>query len=270
MKLSHVQAVVQAEIVWSMRKRKFQLLLLAVVAAATLTLVYPLLLSALGLPQDLLGSLTKEMPKVVPTSLENWAYIILFRIQAILWILFIFMAMDSIAGEFEQETIASLLAKPVSRKDILLGKYIASVIMVIAILLFVVAYAVVSSWLLYGEQTMIRHMFVLLVSFGYVILPFLAIAILLGVVSRSTIVTGLGTFMLYFMFRGSQAMVFKNLGMEDSLIAKALLGWSLDLPIYMITGSPNTLPAIGIIAFYTLTVIAVSLIYFDKADILTR
>jgi ABC-type transport system involved in multi-copper enzyme maturation permease subunit len=267
MKLNHVQAVVNAEILWSVRKRKFQLLLLAVLAAATLTLVYPILLSTLGLPQSLLESLTKEMPKVVPTSLENWAYIILFRIQAILWILFIFMAMDSIAGEFEQETIAPLLAKPVSRKELLLGKYIASVIMVIAILLLVIAYATTSSWLLYGEQTMIKHMFVLLLSFVWVVLPFLAIAILLGVVSKSTIVTGLGTFMLYFMFRGSQAMIFKNLGMEDSLIAKALLGWALDLPIYLITGSPNTLPAIGIIAFYTLSTLTISLIYFDKADI---
>lgn len=262
--------MVHAEILWSVRKRKFQLLLLAVLAAATLTLVYPLLLSALGLPMSLLESLTKEMPKVVPTTLENWAYIILFRIQAILWILFIFMAMDSIAGEFEQETIVPLLAKPVSRKEVLLGKFIASVIMVIAILLLVIAYAVAGSWLLYGEQTMIKNMFMLLLSFVYVVLPFLGIAVLLGVVSRSTIVTGLGTFMLYFMFRGSQAMIFKNLGMEDSLLAKALLGWSLDLPTYLITGSPNTLPALGIIAFYTLAAITASLIYFDKIDILTR
>jgi ABC-type transport system involved in multi-copper enzyme maturation permease subunit len=250
-----------------MRKRKFQLLLLAVLAAATFTLIFPSLISTFGLPQSLLESLTRELPKVIPASLENWAYIVLFRIQAILWILFIFMAMDSVAGEFEQETIAPLLAKPVSRKEVLLGKYIASIIMVIAILLFVIVYAVTGAWLLYGGQTMINNMFVLLLSFVYVILPFLAIAILLGVISRSTIVTGLGTFMLYFGFNGIQAMIFTGLGMEDSLIAKAFLGWSMKLPIYVINGSPNVLPAIGIIAVYTLVALAASLVYFKRADI---
>lgn len=270
MKLSHLGAIVRTEIVWSIRKRKLQLLFLAVLAAATLTLVYPVLLSALGLPRSLLELITKEMPKVVLASPENWAYIVLFRIRGVLAVLFIFIAMDSIAGEFEQETITPLLAKPVSRKAFLLAKFVASMVMVAGVLLLSGMYSVAGSWLLYGQQAMIEQMPTLLLALTYIILPFIAIAVLLGVMTRSTVVTGVGTAMLYGFFGSSQSMIFKNLGMEDSRIAKALLGWSLDLPMYVASGSPNVLPAVGIVAAYTAVALAVSLLHFERADIVPR
>ena len=102
--------------------------------------------------------------------------------------------MNTISGEFETGTITPLLTKPVSKNTVFIGKLVASLITFLAMYGVLTVYAIVGGILIDGSQDNLQLAPLGLVGLTLATMVWASIVILLGTLSKSSLIAALGSF----------------------------------------------------------------------------
>jgi ABC-type transport system involved in multi-copper enzyme maturation permease subunit len=225
-------AVVQYEILWNIRKRKFIGIIVVAFAFATLSLALPVVLyNRAGQPVPL-----------------NPDYSVNFSPNAFVFFLFALVTvMNSISGEFESGTIVPLLTKPVSRTFVFLGKLIAAFIMILSAYAVLFVYAAIGGTVVYGSQNNLQLIPLSLV--GSIISTFVWVAIVLaiGSISKSSMIAALGAFGIFIGLLISTPIIsiFSDQAWILSYLpSSGMAGTIKDLSISVSTGIDNIAPTL--------------------------
>jgi ABC-type transport system involved in multi-copper enzyme maturation permease subunit len=174
-------AVVRYEILWNIRKKKFLGMLVVAFTLTTLSL-------AGGHLVDFFGGPPVELdPDFVITSnigLGGLGFL-LFAIVTV---------MNTISGEFESGTIVPLLAKPVGRTTVFLGKLFAAFLTLSATYCFLMIYMVVGGFVVYGSQNNLHLVPLSFLGVLFSTLIWIAIVLFFGTLFKSSLIAALGTF----------------------------------------------------------------------------
>ena len=173
-------AVVRYEILWNIRKKKFLGMLIVAFALATLALAGGHIASAIT------GEPVKANPDFVINAnvgLGGFGFF-LFAIVT---------TMNTISGEFESGTIVPLLAKPISRTTVFLGKLFAAFLTLLATYCFLVVYMTIGGYAIYGIQNNLHLVPLSLLGAIFSTLIWIAFVLFLGTLSRSSLMAALGT-----------------------------------------------------------------------------
>ncbi len=177
--ISKFSAVVRYEMLWNIRKKKFYGILIVAFALATLALAAGYIQSAItGNPMEL-------NPDFVINSnvgLGGFGFF-LFAIATV---------MNSISGEFESGTIVTLLAKPVSRTTIFLGKLFAAFLILLVTYSFLTTYMTIGGLVIYGPQNNLHLVPLSLLGALFSTLIWVSIVLLFGTLFRSSLIAALG------------------------------------------------------------------------------
>ena len=176
-------AVVRYEMLWNIRKKKFLGLIIVAFALATLIWVLPIVSS----------NATDQPIEADPDFAVN------FAIPGIgLFLFALINAMNSFSSEFESGTVVPLLTKPVSRTMVFLGKLLAAFIIILFTYTILFVYGIIGGSLVYGPQNNLH--LVPIGLFGNILSTFLWVAIIIaaGTLSKSTILSALVAFGLFF------------------------------------------------------------------------
>jgi ABC-type transport system involved in multi-copper enzyme maturation permease subunit len=174
-------AILYYEFLWNLRKKKIVGLFLLVFAIVTLELALPPLLDYYnGVP------LTPNS-SVVFDFFNRLSGIFLFLIA-------VATTMNTISGEFETGSITPLLTKPVSKNTVFLGKIVASFLTLLGIYAFLTVYVTVGGILIEGSQNNLQLIPLGLVGLILATMVWGSLVILLGTLSKSSLVAALGSF----------------------------------------------------------------------------
>ena len=174
-------AILYYEFLWNLRKKKIVGLFILVFAIVTLELALPPLLDYYnGVP------LTPNS-NVVFDFFNGLSGIFLFLIA-------VATTMNTISGEFETGSITPLLTKPVSKNTVFLGKITASFLTLLGIYSFLTVYVTVGGILIEGSQNNLQLVPLGLVGLTLATMVWGSLVILLGTLSKSSLVAALGSF----------------------------------------------------------------------------
>lgn len=171
-------AVVRYEMLWNIRKKKFIGMLILAFALATLYLALGHIANALG------GPPVEPNPDFVIGSnvgLGGFGFF-LFAIVTV---------MNTISGEFESGTVVPLLAKPVSRTTVFLGKLFAAFLTLLATYCFLMVYMTAGGSLLYGPQNNLHLVPLSLLGALFSTFIWISIVLFIGTLSRSSLIAAL-------------------------------------------------------------------------------
>ena len=174
-------AVVRYEILWNIRKKKFLGMLVVAFALTTLVLAGEHIANAFG------GPPVRPRPDFVISSnvgLGGFGFF-LFAIVT---------AMNTISAEFESGTIVPLLAKPISRTTVFLGKLFAAFVTLLATYCFLLVYMAIGGFVVYGPQNNLHLVPISLFGALFSTLIWISIVLLLATLSRSSLIAALGAF----------------------------------------------------------------------------
>ena len=174
-------AVVRYEILWNIRKKKFLGMLVVAFALTTLVLAGEHIANAFG------GPPVGPRPDFVISSnvgLGGFGFF-LFAIVT---------AMNTISTEFESGTIVPLLAKPISRTTVFLGKLFAAFVTLLATYCFLMVYMAIGGFVVYGPQNNLHLVPISLFGALFSTLIWISIVLLLATLSRSSLIAALGAF----------------------------------------------------------------------------
>jgi ABC-type transport system involved in multi-copper enzyme maturation permease subunit len=172
-------AIVRYEILWNIRKKKFIGILVVAFALTTLSLAGDHIVSAF----------TGEPVQLNPDFLINYN----IGMGGFAFFLFaIVTAMNTISAEFESGTIVSLLAKPVSRTTVFIGKLFAALLTLLATYCFLTLYMTIGSFVVYGPQNNLHLVPLSLLGALFSTSIWVSIALLFGTISRSSLIAALG------------------------------------------------------------------------------
>jgi ABC-type transport system involved in multi-copper enzyme maturation permease subunit len=174
-------AVVRYEILWNIRKKKFLGMLVVAFALTTLVLAGEHIANAFG------GPPVPPRPDFVINSnvgLGGFGFF-LFAIVT---------AMNTISAEFESGTIVPLLAKPISRTTVFLGKLFAAFLTLLATYCFLLVYMTIGGFVVYGPQNNLHLVPISLFGALFSTLIWISIVLLLATLSRSSLIAALGAF----------------------------------------------------------------------------
>jgi ABC-2 type transport system permease protein len=176
--LSKFKALLKYEILWNLRKRKFQAILLIVLLIQIITFIVPLIFSSIT------GQTIQQDPYKALSSPSGF-FMFLFAIA---------IGMNSIPEEFEHGRAHILFSKPVSRSLIFLAK-IAAAIIILAIA-YVILYLIGLglSYAIYGPQEYIIFSPILILGILISTILYLSMVFFLGALSKSSIIAALGSF----------------------------------------------------------------------------
>jgi ABC-type transport system involved in multi-copper enzyme maturation permease subunit len=172
-------AVVRYELLWNIRKKKFLGMLVVAFALATLSLAGGHIVSAIT------GEPVSANPDFVINSnvgLGGFGFF-LFAIVT---------AMNTISGEFESGTIVPLLAKPISRTTVFFGKLFTAFLTLLATYSFLMIYMTIGGVVVYGPQNNLHLVPLSLLGALFSTLIWISIVLLLGTLSRSSLIAALG------------------------------------------------------------------------------
>jgi ABC-type transport system involved in multi-copper enzyme maturation permease subunit len=174
-------AVVRYELLWNIRKKKFVGLLILVLAFTTLGLALPIILSNVN------HKPIEPNPNYVinissGTGGFSGFFLLLFALVSV---------MNSISGEFESGSIVPLLTKPVSRTTVYLGKFFAALLTVLGVYVVLVIYGAAGGYAIYGPQNNMPLIFVNLLGTLISTLVWMAIVLMVGSVSKSSMLAAL-------------------------------------------------------------------------------
>jgi ABC-type transport system involved in multi-copper enzyme maturation permease subunit len=178
-------AVVRYEILWNIRKKKFLGMLVVAFAIATISLAGRYIATALT------GHPVEANPNFVITAnigLSGFAFF-LFAIVT---------AMNTISAEFESGTIVPLLAKPVSRTTVFMGKLFASFLTLLATYCFLMIYMTVGGLVVHGPQNNLQLVPLSLLGAIFSTLIWISLVLLLGTLSKSSLMAALGPLGIWF------------------------------------------------------------------------
>ena len=173
-------ALVRLEILASFRRRK--ILGLLVIAIMVDSLVW--------IPWQI--PFLEQLPKApYPLALEALRYDFVFG-GSIGFIGFaLFIAMDSISGEFEHGTIVTLLTKPVTKGMIYFGKFLGALSVLLVVFAVKLLNDVIWSTVFYGPQNDLTLQLVYLAGLLFNAVIFLSIVFGFASLTRSTIMTAM-------------------------------------------------------------------------------
>ncbi|MCW3977047.1 MAG: ABC transporter permease [Candidatus Bathyarchaeota archaeon] len=172
-------AVIRYELLWNLRKKKFLGMLIVAFALATLSLALNHIAYALGGPPVELN------PDFVINSNAG--------LSGFVFVLFaIVTTMNIISAEFESGTIVPLLAKPVSRTTIFLGKLFAAFLTLLATYAFLMIYMTVGGSAVFGPQNNLHLVPLFLVGALFSTLIWIAIVLFFGTLFRSSLIAAFG------------------------------------------------------------------------------
>lgn len=177
--ISKFSAVVRYEMLWNIRKKKFYGMLIVAFALTTLSLAGGHIQSAIT------GDPVEPNPNFVidaNVGLGGFGFF-LFAIVT---------AMNSISGEFESGTIVTLLAKPVSRTTVFLGKLFAAFLTLLATYSFLMMYMTIGGSVIYGAQNNLHLVPLSLLGALFSTLIWVSIVLLFGTLFRSSLIAALG------------------------------------------------------------------------------
>ncbi len=174
-------AILYYEFLWNLRKKKIVGLFILVFAIVTLELaLLPLLDYYNGVP-------------LTPNS--NVVFDFFNRLSGIfLFLIAVATTMNTISGEFETGSITPLLTKPVSKNTVFLGKIVASFLTLLGIYAFLTVYVTVGGILIEGSQNNLQLIPLGLVGLILATMVWGSLVILLGALSKSSLVAALGSF----------------------------------------------------------------------------
>ena len=175
--VNRFSAIVRYEMLWNIRKRKFYAILIVAFALTTLTIAAGHIQSAIS------GNPIEPDPNFVITSSLGGFGFFLFAIVTV---------MNSISGEFESGTIVTLLAKPVSRTTIFLGKLFAAFLTLLATYSLLTIYTIIGGVLIYGPQNNLHLVPISLLGSIFSTLVWIAIVLLIGTIFRSSLIAAIG------------------------------------------------------------------------------
>ncbi|MGB9659420.1 MAG: ABC transporter permease [Nitrososphaerales archaeon] len=176
--LSKFKALLKYEILWNLRKRKFQAILLIIIIIQMIAFIVPMIFSSMT------GQAIQQNPYKALSSPSGF-FIFLIAIA---------IGMDSIPEEFEHGRAHILFSKPVSRSLIFLAKIAA------ALIILTIAYTILYliglglSYAIYGPQDYIVFSPILILGILLSTILYLSMVFFLGAVSKSSIIAALGSF----------------------------------------------------------------------------
>ncbi|MCP8305273.1 MAG: ABC transporter permease [archaeon] len=176
--MSKFRALLKYELLWNLRKRKFQAILLIVLIVQILTFVVPYILSYTT------GQEILQDPYRALSSPQGF-FLFLFAIA---------VGMNSIPEEFEHGRAQILFSKPVSRSMIFLAKVVAALIILTVAYVILDVIGLALSYLVYGPQEYMIFSPILILGILLATLVYLAMVFFLGAVSKSSIIAALGSF----------------------------------------------------------------------------
>jgi len=174
-------AVVRYEILWNIRKKKFLGMLVVAFALATLSLALGHIVSALT------GEPVEPDPNFVINSNVGLGGFVFFLFAIV-------TAMNTISAEFESGTIVPLLAKPVSRTTVFLGKLFAAFLTLLATYCFLMIYLTVGGFVVYGSQNNLHLVPLSLLGALFSTLIWIAIVLFFGALFKNSLIAALGPF----------------------------------------------------------------------------
>jgi ABC-type transport system involved in multi-copper enzyme maturation permease subunit len=173
-------AILYYEFLWNLRKKKIIGLFILVFAIVTLELALRPLLDYFN------GTPFTGNPSVV-VEFFNGLGIFLFLIG-------VATTMNTISGEFETGSITPLLTKPVSKNTVFLGKVVASFLTLLGIFAFLTVYDTIGGILIDGSQNNLQLIPLGLLGVTLATMVWASLVILLGTLSKSSLVAALGSF----------------------------------------------------------------------------
>ena len=174
-------AILNYEFLWNLRKKKTISLFLIIFAILTLELVLPPIL-AYTAGQEFQKSSTFVIDSA--TVLPN----------IFIFLLGVATTMNTISGEFESGSIVPLLTKPVSKNMVFLGKIVAASLTLLAAYAFLAVYATIGGLVVHGAQENLRLLPLGVVGLTGATMVWASISVLLGTLSKNSLVAALGTF----------------------------------------------------------------------------
>ncbi len=174
-------AVVRYEILWNIRKKKFLGMLLVAFALATLVLAGGHIAGAIT------GEPVSSNPDFVVNSNAGLIGLVFFLFAVV-------TTMNIISAEFESGTIVPLLAKPLSRTTVFLGKLFAAFLTLLATYVFLVIYMAIGGLAVYGPQNNLHLVPLSLLGALFSTLIWISIVLLFGTLSKSSLMAALGSF----------------------------------------------------------------------------
>jgi len=174
-------AILYYEFLWNLRKKKIVGLFILVFAIVTLELALPPLLDYYN------GVPLSPNSNVVFDFFNGLSGIFLFLIG-------VATTMNAISGEFETGSITPLLTKPVSKNTVFFGKITASFLTLLGIYAFLTAYVTIGGVLIEGSQNNLQLVPLGLVGLTLATMVWASLVILLGTLSKSSLVAALGSF----------------------------------------------------------------------------
>jgi ABC-type transport system involved in multi-copper enzyme maturation permease subunit len=178
-------AVVRYEMFWNIRKKKFIGMLIVAFALTTLVLALDHIANFFGGPP-----IEPNPDFVIGTNvgLGGFAFF-LFAIVTV---------MNTISAEFESGTIVPLLAKPVSRTIVFLGKLFAAFLTLLATYCFLMIYMAIGGFVVYGPQNNLHLVPLSLLGALFSTFIWISIVLLFGTLFRSSLIAALGPLGIWF------------------------------------------------------------------------
>lgn len=174
-------AMVKYEVLWNIRKKKFVGMLIIAFVLATLSLAAGYIVSSIT------GQPMEPNPDFVINSNLGLGGIGFFLFAVV-------TVMNSISGEFESGTIVPLLAKPISRTTVFLGKLLAAFLTLLATYTFLLIYLTIGGYAVYGPQNNLHLVPLSLIGGILSTLVWIAIVLAIGSIFKSSLIAALAPF----------------------------------------------------------------------------
>ena len=174
-------AILYYEFLWNLRKKKTIGLFLLIFAIATLQLALPPILDYFQ------NQPLQPNPNVLSNFLRGLSGIFLFLIA-------VATTMNTISGEFETGSITPLLTKPVSKNTVFIGKLTAAFLTLLGIYAVLMTYTIVGAIVVYGSQNNLELAPLGLIGLTLATMVWASLVLLLGTISKSSLVAALGSF----------------------------------------------------------------------------
>ena len=174
-------AILYYEFLWNLRKKKTVGLFLLIFAIATLQLALPPILDYFQ------NQPLQPDPNVLSNFLRGLSGIFLFLIA-------VATTMNTISGEFETGSITPLLTKPVSKNTVFIGKLTAAFLTLLGIYAVLMLYTIIGAVVVYGTQNNLQLAPLGLIGLTLATMVWASLVLLLGTISKSSLVAALGSF----------------------------------------------------------------------------
>ena len=271
----------------------------AIIAAFIFLIQLGLLVNGKDWMKFMLGSLDETM-NIDYNKLVNGYAVCFFVLNLLLVhvpILVALVAGDVVSGEASMGTLRLLAAKPVSRTQIILAKYLATAVYVFALLLWIAVISLVVSLAVFGENDLVvaktnglqlieandvlwRYFF----AFGFAFIAMMvvsAISLLLSVLSENSIgpiVATVGIIIVCTLISEMEIPIYQKY-IKPYLFTTYMLGWKGFFYIgstedgETIKGSiqylPGILKSIAALLVYIVALVSAAVFIFRKKDILS-